>query len=471
MIIGRKRDIAELIRAYNSGRPEFIAIYGRRRVGKTYLVRQVFKDKFTFTYSGVPKVSTKEQLRRFHKALMRQGMKKTAVPENWFDAFDLLYDFVVGSTDSRKVIFIDELPWMDGPKSSFLPAFENLWNGWLSARDDVMLVVCGSSTSWIINKVIKNHGGLYNRLTNQIYLEPFTLAECKSYAESMRIRIPKRQIIEAYMVLGGIPFYWSLLQPAMSVAQNIDNLFFEKGALLKNEFSELFASLFKSPEPYEKIIEVLATRKAGMTRDEIASKSGLDNNGGLTRLLGDLDNCGFIRRYVPPGVKTRGTIYQIIDNFTLFYFQFLANGKNNDRQYWSKLQISPTYTTWSGLAFERVCLLHSDQIKKALGISGIITNVYAWQTPAKENRPGAQIDLLIERSDNAIHICEMKFNKKEFTITEEYDKKLRNKINRFSEVTKTKKALLLTLITAEGLTDNEYARDIPIVLTSDCLFD
>ena len=402
---------------------------------------------------------------------MKQGMKKTAIPEDWFEAFSQLYDFIISRDDKRKVIFIDELPWMDGPRSSFLPAFENLWNGWLSARDDVMLIICGSATSWITKKIIRNHGGLYNRLTNQIYLEPFTLAECREYAESRKIKVLNRQIIEAYMVLGGIPFYWSLLVPSFSMAQNIDRLFFDKKAILKDEFSELFASLFKSPEPYVKIVTALATKKVGMTREELAAQPDLDNSGNLSRWLDDLDNCGFIRRYAPPGIKKKGAVYQLIDNFTLFYFQFLADGKNNDRQYWSKLQITPAYANWSGLAFERVCLLHSDQIKKALGISGIITHEYAWRTAAKETRPGAQIDLLIERSDKAIHVCEMKFNNKEFTITEEYDKKLRNKINRFSEVTKTKKALLLTLITAEGLTDNEYARDIPIALTSDCLFE
>lgn len=471
MIIGRSKEIEALRYAYNSDRAELVAVYGRRRVGKTFLVRETFKNKFTFTYSGVPNVSTRVQLKHFHQALIAQGMKKTPVPVDWFDAFMLLYDFIREKKGRRKVVFIDELPWMDAPRSSFMPAFENFWNGWLSALDDVVLIICGSATSWIINKVIRNHGGLYNRVTSQIYLQPFTLKECEQYSRNHKLGLRRRHIMEAYMVFGGIPYYWSLLKPGLSLAQNIDNLFFRKDAVLVNEYRNLYASLFRNPEPYERIVTALATKKIGMIREELVSELKIKDCGNMTRWLEDLENCGFIRRYSMPGSKTKNSVFQLIDNFTLFHFKFLVDKKRVDDDFWSKIQISPLYSNWVGLAFERVCLLHTEQIKKAIGVSGMLTYEYAWRVGPDGDRPGAQIDLLIERSDRAINICEMKFYSGKFTLGKEDDEKIKERLNRFSEASKTKKALLLTMITAEGLTDNEYARDIPIALTADCLFE
>lgn len=470
-MIGRKQETELLEQAYHSNRSEFIAIYGRRRVGKTFLVRQLFAEKFAFTYSGMPNVPTKVQLYNFYRELQAQGCKAQSAPKNWTDAFFMLRELVASKPEGKKVIFLDELPWMDSRQSSFLPAFENFWNAWASARNDILLIICGSATSWIVKKILHNRGGLHNRLTNQICLQPFNLKECEDYVTEMDLPLNRQQVIEGYMVFGGIPFYWSLLERNKSLTQNIDLLFFGRNAKLKDEFQELYRSLFTKPEIYVGIIKALGTKKAGMTRDEIISSAELDSGGKLTGYLEDLENCGFIRRYQSIGAKTKNALYQLVDNFTLFYFRFMEGKNITDANYWSKIQTAPIYHNWSGLAFERVCLLHSEQIKKALGISGVITNEYSWRTAATDEHSGAQIDLLIDRSDKVINLCEIKYSDNPYTIDKKYMENLRNKVALFRQITKTRKGISLTMITSSGLVKNSYSmNNIHSQITADDLF-
>ena len=471
MLIGREKEIQELRQAYDSGESKFVAVFGRRRIGKTYLVREVFQDDFAFTYSGMAQASTKEQLQRFYLTLKDRGFKGGSYPNNWIEAFYMLEQYLEGLPEGKKVVFLDELPWMDGPKSSFMPAFENFWNAWASARKDILLIVCGSATSWMVKKILKNRGGLHNRLNNQIHLQPFNLHECELYAKSINLPLERQEIMEAYMVFGGIPFYWSLLNKSLSLPQNIDTLFFGRTPKLGNEFKELYSSLFKQPEPYLDIITALAKKKIGMTREEIIANSNLATNGQLTKHLEDLENCGFIRRYQAIGSKTKNALYQLIDNFTLFYFKFMDGRKNTDANYWSKIQMASIFNVWCGLAFERVCLLHTEQIKKALGISGVITNEYSWRTAATNEHSGAQIDLLIDRSDKAINLCEMKYSDGPYTIDKKYMENLRNKAALFRQLTKTRKGIALTMITSFGLVKNSYSmNNIHSQVTADDLF-
>ena len=471
MLIGREKEIQELRQAYDSDESKFVAVFGRRRIGKTYLVREVFQDNFAFTYSGMAQASTKEQLQRFYLTLKSQEFKGGSYPNNWIEAFYMLEQYLEGLPEGKKVVFLDELPWMDGPKSSFMPAFENFWNAWASARKDILLLVCGSATSWMVKKILKNRGGLHNRLNNQIHLQPFNLHECELYAKSINLPLERQEIMEAYMVFGGIPFYWSLLNKSLSLPQNIDTLLFGRMPKLGNEFKELYSSLFKQPEPYLDIITALAKKKIGMTREEIIANSNLATNGQLSKHLEDLEKCGFIRRYQAMGSKTKNSLYQLIDNFTLFYFKFMEGRKNTDANYWSKIQMAPIFSTWSGLAFERVCLLHSEQIKKALGISGVITNEYSWRTAATDEHPGAQIDLLIDRSDKVINLCEIKYSDNPYTIDRKYMENLRNKVALFRQITKTRKGIALTMITSSGLVKNSSSmNNIHSQITADDLF-
>ena len=471
MLIGRKAEQQELLKAYKSDYSEFVVVTGRRRVGKTFLVRETFNYQFSFQHSGLANQKTRSQLREFRQSLIKCGMSKCRIPADWSDAFFLLSEFIDRKEERKKVIFIDELPWMDAPRSNFVSALEHFWNGYASARKDILLIICGSATSWIINNVFKNHGGLHNRVTYRINLAPFTLYECEQYAKSLQLGINRYAILECYMVMGGVPFYWSLLERGRSIAQNIDSLFFSPQGKLHYEYYELYHSLFKNPEPYLKVIATLGTKRMGMTREEIIEEGGMNNNGLLTHVLEDLEACGFIRKYNYQGIKRSNTIFQLIDNYTLFYYKFLDNKSGTDENFWTININTPVRNVWEGLAFERVCLAHIKQIKQALGISGVFTKVYAWRVKDDpEYGKGAQIDMVIERADHIINLCEIKFSSAQYTIKKTDEENLRNKSTRFSESKKGHKAIHITLITPYGIKENMYQYSVQNVITASDLF-
>ena len=468
MLIGRKTEQQELLRAFNSEYSEFVAVTGRRRVGKTFLVRETFNYQFTFQHSGLAGQDTRSQLRAFRASLLKSGMKKCKVPVNWFEAFFLLSEFLDSRQEGKKVVFIDELPWMDASRSNFVAALEHFWNGYASARKDVLLIVCGSATSWIINKVFRNHGGLHNRVTYRIHLAPFTLCECAQYAQSLHLTMSEYDVLEAYMVMGGVPFYWSQLERGKSVAQNVDALFFDPKGPLHYEYNELYDSLFKNPQPYMKVVEALGTKKCGLTRDEIIARASLSSNGMLTRVLQDLEACGFVRKYGSVGAARGRAVYQLIDNYTLFYFKFLHNARAVSSNFWSATVNTPGRNAWQGLAFERVCLQHVAQIKRALGIAGVATEEFAWSST--EAGAGAQIDLVIDRADHVVDLCEMKFSASHYAITKKDDENLRHKVGVFRQATKSSKAIHVVLVTPFGAAENQYRFSVQNVVTADDLF-
>lgn len=470
MLIGRKLEQDILLSATQSDVSEFIAVYGRRRIGKTFLIRETFGYKFTFQHTGLAKGNTKQQLFSFAISLRDAGYDDCPIPQSWLEAFSLLSTFLKGSTDEKKIIFLDELPWMDTARSSFISAFEHFWNGWASARKDIVLIICGSATSWIINKVINDHGGLHNRVTRQIELQPFTLKECEQYIQSKQIEMNRYQIAECYMIMGGVPYYWSLLEKGFSLAQNIDRIFFAKNGKLSKEFGQLYKSLFKSPDIYIEIVTTLGKKKAGMTREEIIESGNITNNGALSKALEELEYCGFVRKYNNYGKKSKQASYQLIDNYTLFYFKFIQNNENNDEHFWSASIDSQMHRVWSGLAFERICMTHIPQIKAKLGISGVLSNVYAWRKDGNEYESGTQIDLLIDRNDQVINLCEMKYSMSEYTITADYELRLRQKKSTFIEHTQTRKAVHLTMVTTYGVKRNTYSDIIQNEVTLQDLF-
>lgn len=469
MLIGRDAEAEKLREAQLSNASEFVAVYGRRRVGKTYLVREVFGNSFAFYHTGVANVGREIQLDRFAHSLRRHGFSVRRKPRNWYSAFDLLEEGLTALPPGKKVIFIDELPWMDSPKSDFVSAVDSFWNGWASARRDIVLVVCGSATSWMTDKIIDNHGGLHNRITRRIRLEPFTLAECERFALAKGIAATRRHILEYYMAMGGIPYYWDCLRKDLSPAQNIDAMFFAVGGELRDEYGHLYASLFKKPERHIAIVEALGRRKAGMTRMELISKTGLDDNGAFGKALSELAECGFIRRYRMPGKLKRDAIYQLIDNYTLFHFRFLADLDPAEPGSWTAIQNTPAANVWRGLSFERVCLSHVEQIKRKLGISGVATRQFAWRS-STDAEGGAQIDLLVERADDAANICEMKYSSGKYEIDKAENRKMLNRRDRFVSETGFCGAVYLTLVTTCGAVHNAYWSDIQSEVTLDDLF-
>ena len=463
-MIGRLKERQQLLEAFQSDYSEFVAVYGRRRVGKTFLIRETFDYTFTFQHTGVKNASKEVQLQRFRASLVEQGHTDCPELRNWFDALDQLKVVIASRADARKVVFIDEIPWMGRTDPSFISAVEHFWNGWASARKDVVFIVCGSATSWVLDKIVHNRDGLHGRVTYRIRLDPFSLAECAAYAESRGLEYTKDQLAECYMVLGGIPMYWRYLEKGKSVAQNIDELFFSGSEKLEHEFDELYSSLFENAEPYVAIVTALAGKKCGMTREEVSRNSGVADNGWLSKYLKVLEQCGFIRRFTEIGKKCKGAVFQLIDNFTLFHFRYMKGNTTNDPHYWSSMLDSRVHTTWVGLAFERLCLQHVEQIKGALGIRGVLTNVHSWRN---EN---AQVDLLVDRKDGIINLCEMKYWAGPYTLTESDDRNLANKKVEFKTATKTRKAVHLTLVTSFGVKANAYSHKVQSFVTLEDLF-
>ena len=464
MLIGRDKEKKTLIDLMSSNQSEFVAVYGRRRVGKTFLIRETFDYQFAFQHTGILEAPMKEQLKEFRQSLYNMGMHKCALPTTWSDAFHLLEDYLSSLPEGKKVVFIDELPWLDTPRSNFIRALDHFWNGWATTRRDILLIVCGSATSWIIDNIIMNYGGLHNRLTQKIHLRPFTLHECELYSDSKSLGFTRRHVMEAYMALGGIPYYWSFMKKGLSVAQNFDHMFFDEDGELVSEYDALYASLFKNPNIHIAIIEALATKKIGLLRAEVLKTAKLVDSGAFSKALKELEQCGFIRKYSCVGKDVKDTVYQLMDNYTLFYFQFIKKNQNGDRHFWTSMYNSTTHNTWAGLAFERVCLQHLDQIKKALGFEAVISTAHAW--PHKD----AQIDLLIDRNDNTINICEMKFYKSPYQLTADDIDDMQRRVDTFRAETDTDKTLLLTLITSYGVTPTSDTHQIQSILTMEDLF-
>ncbi|MEN0003460.1 MAG: ATP-binding protein [Bacteroidota bacterium] len=466
-LIGRQKEIKRLEYYLHSPKSEFIAVYGRRRVGKTYLVREFFVNEFAFEVTGLNNAGKAAQLSHFYATLLQYGADPEAMepPKDWLMAFRQLTQLLESKgQDEKKVIFLDELPWLDTPRSNFLTGLELFWNSWASARRDVLLIVCGSAASWMIKNLLNNKGGLHNRVTGRMKLEPFTLAETEAFLNYKHIHFDRYQISLLYMVLGGIPYYLDQVQPGYSAMQIINMLCFMRGAPLRDEYENLYASLFNQAERHVAVVEVLSKKKKGLTRNEIAQLTGFSGGGGLTRILNELMESTFVRAYQPFGKKEKDKLFQLIDPYSLFYLNFIQTSSPDDEHFWLNSTNSPAFYAWSGYAFEMLCLHHIAQIKSALGISGVQTSVASW------HHDTAQIDLLIDRKDHVINICEMKFSIHPFQVDKKYADQLRNKLGVFTSATKTKKATFLTLITTQGLIQNKHSYLIQNTVTLHALF-
>ena len=472
MFIGRKEELEQLRSAVLSDEAQFIAVYGRRRIGKTFLVREAFGGKFEFQHAGLAKGGQAEQLAAFAESMKKQGGKAPSRPlKSWMEAFSLLRDKIQSSRAKKKVVFLDELSWMAASKNALLTALEYFWNSWASGRKDVVLVVSASSTSWMLNKVVHDKGGLYNRLTRRIWLRPFSLRECMEMTAKRKLAMTKIDVLKVYMAFGGVPYYWTLLEPGRSVAQNIDRLCFSESGQLRSEYDYLFSSLFTRPEPYVAIVSVLAKRKQGLTLGEIAEMGSIGVGGTLSRRLKELSACGFIREYRPYGKKKKDSLFQLIDPFTLFYFRFMENPPT-DEHFIEHNLMGSKLKTWLGLSFELVCLLHVPQLKAGLGVSGVATNACCWRCEEDDDLgvSGHQIDLLIDRADGVINLCEMRYATLPYAISKDDEEDWAARVDDFLKVTKTKSSIQVTLVTPCGAKENTHRWAATNVLELDVLF-
>lgn len=473
-VIGRQEEKNLLQEALRSKVPELIAVYGRRRVGKTFLIRQALQKDIVFEFTGTKEANLKQQLANFIKILgkVAGNEKLYRVPDNWSDAFDLLIHYVTSKLKTGKaVIFLDEFPWMNTHKSGFLSAFDYWWNSWGTKQNNLLVIICGSAAAWMIQHVVNNKGGLHNRITRKIRLLPFTLQETEAYLKEQKVKLDRYQILQLYMVMGGVPHYLKEIRKGESSAQAIDRLCFSKDALLQNEFKNLYHSLFDDATRHLAVIKALAKKNCGLTRNEIIDAADLSSGGRITELLDELIESGFITSWLPYDKKSKDTIYKLADEYSHFYIKFMEQDRSNGSGTWLKFSQGQSWKSWSGVAFERVCLKHISQLKKALGIVVVHTEESAWRYVPKKGT-GAQIDLLLDRRDFVIHICEMKYSESTFTIDKKYAGELENKIDIFRQQTNTKKSIFITMVTTFGIKKNEYeSRLVQNSITMDALFD
>ncbi len=456
-MVGRINERKILDETLQSSQSELIALYGRRRIGKTYLVREHFANEMIFSTSGLFEATLQEQLKEFTSCIKSayKSEMPIPVPNDWFEAFDMLKILIDSSKQkSKKVIFLDEVPWIATAKSRFLTAFEGFWNGWASARKDVVVIICGSAAAWMIQKIEKSKGGLYNRVTKRIVLKPFTLAETEVFFQAKSLNLSRLHITELYMMLGGVPHYLNQIRKGETPAMAIERLVFDKDGLLSDEFEYLFLSLFGESGLYKQIVEILAQNRYGLTREEILMKCKVISSGWFSNILEELGASGFIETQMQYAKNGKIIHYKVTDNYSLFYVNFK---KIKKFQNWTAVQNTQQWKTWSGLTFENVCFYHSNNIIKALGILGIQTTVSSWSNRGDDEMKGAQIDMVIDRGDKAINVCEIKFNENPYLITKNYAQEMRLKMTAFNHFTKNKKTLFSTFITAGGLVQNSEA--------------
>ena len=455
-IVGRIAEQTALKETFENNKSELIALYGRRRIGKTFLIREFFKTSIVFEVTGLFDGNMNDQLDNFTKELKKRTKKfDLDVPNSWLDAFTNLEAYIDSlKGEKKKVIFIDEFPWIATAKSKFLMAFENFWNTYCTKRDDLIVVICGSAASYMVQKIINNKGGLHNRISRKIRLLPFNLRETELFLIKNDVKYTRYDIIQIYMVLGGVPHYLEKLQKGLSVPQNIDILCFNKDGILNNEFNQLYVSLFDDSERHMKIIKTLASSNKGFTRNELINKSGIPSGGDFSLKLEELMESGFVTEYPYYQNKKQLTLYRLSDEYSKFYLKFIDSNKNGGEGTWQRLSTSQSYVSWSGFVFETLCLKHIYQIKKSLRIDAIYSTSSSW---FNEN---AQVDLLIDRDDNVMNLCEIKFYNAPYTIDKRYYLNLKNKVSELKKDTNTRKNIFITLVTTYGVNENKYSKEL-----------
>jgi hypothetical protein len=458
-LIGRKKEQETLLALLHSAEPEMVAIVGRRRVGKTFLIRTVYENRIDFELTGIQNATQEKQLQHFHTQLKIQFGRKAPkkLPTDWMDAFWQLISILDKLKKTEKaVIFLDELSWLATPKSGFLEALGFFWNSWASKRN-IVVVICGSAASWMIQKVIYDKGGLHNRITKRIDLQPFTLYETELYLKSRKVSADRYQILQLYMAMGGIPHYLKEVAAGKSAIQNIDAMCFSQGGLLNDEFSKLYPALFEHADNHIAIVRALSQKWKGMSRVEIVASTKLPDGGGLTNTIEELVSCGFVSAYYPFGKKKKDMLYRLTDEYSLFYLHFIENQRIQEDNIWQHLSQTQTWKSWSGYAFESICLKHLGQLKKALGISGIYAEASSYFHKGTQTEQGIQIDLVLDRKDHTINLFEMKFYTDKWRLNKLEATELREKVNLFKLLSKTKKQVFLTLVTTFGIKTNEYS--------------
>lgn len=463
-VIGRAKEKAELKTVLESKKSEFLGIYGRRRIGKTFLIREYFKNmkgvQF-LSFQGQKDVDTKTQIDTFYHELEKQFKINYQLKRarDWQGAFHDFDKFIEKHTLENKkdviVLFLDELPWFCNSKAGFLPALDYYWNQRWSANAKMKLIVCGSAASWMIKNVVNAKGGLHNRLTKKMYIAPFQFVEVKEFSKTNKLNFTDTQLLQIYMVLGGVPFYWSLLKKTTPISKQIDDLLFGKNAILKNELQNIFRSLFDNSELHLRIVKILSAAKSGIERNTLLNKCQIKSGGQASQYLDNLIHSGFIESFHLFGNKKKLTLFRLIDSFSYFDSYWSKQSLGLVAFWQNKIQ-TPKLNTWAGYAFENFCLQHINQIIKALEIDRQVEAIHSWHSIDQNKKgdieeKGAQIDLIIERMDGVLHVIEIKYSQNEFVLKKEDAKNILNKVDRFKEKTQYRGQIKINLVTPIGL--------------------
>ena len=471
--VGRKKEQEILQKALVSLDAEMVSVIGRRRIGKTQLVNTFYNDHIVFELTGAKDATVEKQLENFTISLngITNRDEQIPIPSNWLQAFHALSKQLKKLQTGRKqVIFLDELPWLSTPKTDFIIGLSWFWNSW-AVNQNIVVVICGSSASWMIQKIVNDRGGLHNRITRRLYLKPFTLAETEMYLKSRNINLDRYHILQIYMAMGGIPHYLKEIEAGKSATQNIDDICFSESGILLDEFSNLFSSLFDDSYNHIAVVRALAKTRQGLDRNTLINTAKVPNGGTLTLVLEELEQSGFITSYPPYGKKVKDKLYRLTDEYSLFYLQFIENQAIGESGLWLQLSQTQDYKTWSGYAYESICLKHVPQIKRAMSIGGVFSVAASFLKKGTADEKGTQIDLLLDRADKTMNIFEIKFYNDTFSISKDYAQVLKSKLKVFKDTTKTKKHLFLTLATTFGITSNEYSVGlVDQVLTFNDLF-
>jgi uncharacterized protein len=461
-LIGRTEERNIFNDCIQSQESRLIAVYGRRRVGKTFLIRNHFEKQIKFEISGLHHGDMKDQLKQVFDVVSSYGLQKSALiyPDSWMDAFKLIQSYIDSLKGTgKKVIFFDELPWFDTPKSKFLMAFENFWNTYCTKRNDLIVVICGSAASWMIKKIVKNKGGLHNRVAEKIRLNPFSLHETELFLNDRFIKMSRYDILQLYMVTGGVPFYLDRIRKGESFIQFINRVCFTENGFLRDEYNELLKSLFDNAKNHELVLKVMSKKSAGFTRNELADKTKLASGGTLTEVIDELTESGFIKKYQPFGTAKNQTLYKLTDHFVLFHHQFLNDNVTLGGNEWNLKANTSAWLSWAGLAYELICFNHIQQILNALKLQAISCQISPWRYESEQG--GAQIDLIIDRADRILNLCEIKFSKADYVISKSEAMSLRNKIAALANHPNSKRKVIFpTFITTYGLKNNEYAQEL-----------
>ncbi len=460
IMVGRQQQTQQINELINSPKSEFIGVLGRRRVGKTFLIDSVLGEYFCFQMTGIQDQSTAEQLENFNRKLFlySKAAYQSTAPKNWGEAFFQLRMYLDTLPKKKKqVIFLDELPWISTSNSGFLQQLAHLWNDYLSKHQHFILVVCGSASSWIKKHITNDKGGLHNRLTATIHLEPFTLAETKAFLYAKNIKLTHQEIAKIYMAMGGIPYYLDDIKRGETATKAIERMCFEENGRLTNEYNNLYKALFYNATHHELIVSALAGSQKGMLRSEILAKTKIQDGGPFTRAMIDLLDCGFVGTLSQFGQKKREEVYRLRDEYTAFYHRFIKLQKRYESGMWALQASSQNYKIWLGYAFELLVHRHIDKVRSKLGISGIYSEI---ATLYQNETLPMQIDLLINRKDNAVNFCEIKHYESGFVFDKKKHKEITQKLQLFKQILGKRKQVFYTFISNQEAVQNEYSLEL-----------